>query len=358
MPATARIVSLDFLRGLTVIGMIVVNAAAGLQRFPIPAPFLHAHWIGLTLADLVFPAFIFILGVSIAVSLPSGILDRATAGRIVGRAARLIALGLLLTNLYWLADYEANVFRWGGVLQRIGLVFLIVAPLHLLFSTRALMIVVVGVLIGYSALCFLPVPDGTGVDLRIAGANFVAWVDRAVLGMHTYVRGPLGYDPEGLLSTLPAIAQGCLGVIAGRQLAAAGSMRRFPMAGAGLALLGLLLAWVIPVSKDLWSASFVLVTSGLTLALLGLLHEWLDVRGARLPLTQLGVAFGVNAIAAYVLHYVTASVLNWKTMDAAYHLGSAVVGSQAAFIVPIAIFLAGIAWAMRSLQRRGWVIRI
>lgn len=356
--ATNRVASLDILRGLTVIGMIVVNAAAGLQRFPIPAALLHSHWIGLTLADLVFPAFIFIVGVSIAVSMPTAVLDRATTSRIAMRSLRLILLGLLLTNIYWLADYDANTFRWGGVLQRIGFVYLIVAPLHLTMSTRGLAVLATVLLLGYSALCFLPVPDGTPVDLHVAGANFVAWFDRVVFGTHLYVRGPLGYDPEGLLSTLPAMAQGCLGVIVGRRLAKPRPTRPL-MTGAVLGMIaGGLMALVIPVSKDLWSASFVLLTSGLTLATLAVLHAMVDVRGKMLPLAGVATAFGVNAMAAYVLHYVTAGVLDWKVMDAQYAVAARIVGAQVGFVLPIAVFLVAIAWAMLALRRRGWIIRL
>lgn len=354
MPTAKRVASLDILRGLTVIGMIVVNAAAGLQRFPIPTPLLHSHWIGLTLADLVFPAFIFMVGVSIAVSMREVVLDASTTRRVVIRSLRLILLGLLLTNLYWLADYETHIFRWGGVLQRIGLVYLVVAPLQLLLSTRALGVLASVLLLGYSALCLLRVPDGTPVDLHIAGANFIAWVDRAVFGIHTYVRGPLGYDPEGLLSTLPAISQACLGVMAGRELHA----KRFVTGGVLLAIAGGVLAFVIPVSKDLWSASFVLVTTGVTLVALGVLHEIVDVRGRTLPLVSVATAFGINAIAAYILHYVMAGVLGWKSMDVLYAAGARIVGTNAAFLFPLGLFLAAIAWAMVVLRRRGWVVRI
>jgi predicted acyltransferase len=358
MTAANRVVSLDILRGITVIGMIVVNAAAGLQRFPIPAPLLHSHWVGLTLADLVFPAFIFIVGVSIAVSIPTAALDRAMGSRIAIRSLRLILLGLLLTNIYWLADYDANTFRWGGVLQRIGLVYLVVAPLHLVTSTRGLAVIAAFLLLAYSGLCFLPVPDGTPVDLHVAGANFVAWFDRLVLGAHLYVHGPLGYDPEGLLSTLPAIAQGCLGVIAGRALAKPNSTRPLLVGAVLCAVVGGLMALVIPVSKDLWSASFVLLTSGLTLATLTVLHAMVDVHDKTLPLMGVAVAFGLNAIAAYVLHYVTAGVLDGKAMDALYAVAARIVGAPAGFALPIAVFLAAIAWTMVAMRRRGWIIRL
>lgn len=356
MSSAARIQSLDVLRGLTVIGMIVVNAAAGLQRYPVPSSLLHAHWTGLTIADVVFPAFIFVMGVSIAVSMPAQTgISRAAALRIAGRSLRLIALGLLLTNLYWLADYDTNHFRVPGVLQRIGLVFLCAAPLHLLCTTRQLFWFAALALIGYSLVCFLPVPGET-TDLHVAGANVVGWVDRAVFGTHIYVQGPRGYDPEGLLSTIPAIAQALLGVVAGRRLLG-GSARALLVAGVVSIVVGAAFTWLIPLSKDLWSASFVLVTSGVTIMLLGVFRRAIDLRGRQWPGIAVCTAFGINAIAAYVLHYLLAGMLGWQSMDALYAAANP-LGPTLALFLPIAVFLGLIAWLMLALQRRRWVVKI
>lgn len=359
MQAPARIESLDILRGLTVIGMIIVNSAAGLQRYPVPAPLLHSHWIGLTLADVVFPAFIFIVGVSVALSMrtESG-LDAPTARRIATRALRLIVIGIVLTNIYWLTDYEAYHFRWLGVLQRIGLVFAVVAPLQLLLSTRQIVWTAIAALLGYSLLCIVPLPDGTPADLYLPGANLEGWLDRQVLGTHIYVQGALGYDPEGLLSTIPAIAQALLGVVAGRTLSSSGAVRQLIVSGAVLIVAGLSLSLVIPVSKDLWSMSFVLLTSGITAVSLGALHEWIDKQGHRPPGTKICIAFGMNAIAAYVLHYVAAGMLNWKSFDAFYAAGTGFLGAQGALILPVGLFLGLIAWVMLALLKRGWVVKI
>jgi len=358
--AQGRLESLDILRGLTVIGMIIVNAAAGLQRYPVPSPLLHSHWIGLTLADVVFPAFIFIVGVSVALSMPAARgLDARAGRRIAGRALRLIVIGIVLTNIYWLADYDANRFRWLGVLQRIGLVFAVVAPLQLLLSTRQIVWTAITALLVYSLLCVLALPDGTPANLYVPGANLAGWLDRQVLGTHIYVQGPLGYDPEGLLSTIPAMAQALLGVVAGRALASSSSaVRQLVVAGAVMIVVGLSVSIVIPVSKDLWSMSFVLLTSGIAALLLGALHEWVDRRGRRPIGTKICIAFGVNAIAAYVLHYVAAGVLNWSSFDALYLAGSRFLGAQGALILPIGLFLGLIAWVMLALLKRGWVVKI
>lgn len=359
MQPRGRIESLDILRGLTVIGMIVVNSAAGLQRYPVPSALLHAHWIGVTLADIVFPAFIFIVGVSVALSMPAARgLDASAARRICVRSLRLIVIGVLLTNIYWLADYDAYHFRWLGVLQRIGLVFAVVAPLHLLLSTRQIVWTAIAALLGYSLLCVMPLPDGTPVNLYLPGANLAGWLDRQILGTHIYVQGVLGYDPEGLLSTIPAIAQALLGVVAGRALSSPAAVRQLIMSGAVLIVVGLSVSLVIPLSKDLWSMSFVLLTSGITAGLLGALHEWIDKRGHRPPGTSVCVAFGVNAIAAYVLHYVAAGVLSWKSFDALYVAGTGFLGAQGALILPIGLFLGLIAWVMLALEKRAWIVKI
>lgn len=358
MVAAERLASLDILRGLTVVGMIAVNSSYGLQRFPVPAAMQHAHWIGLTPADLVFPMFIFLVGVSIAVSMPgSARCDTAMAQRIALRAVRLILLGIFLTNIYWMADYDANTFRWAGVLQRIGIVFLLAAPLHLVASTRSLTVIAALTLLVYWGVCLLPVPGGTAVDLSVPGANFIGWVDRAVFGSHIYVQGPLGYDPEGLLSTLPAVAQALLGVIAGRFLRTA-AVSRFVWAGIAMIGLGLLWSMAFPISKDLWSSTFVLVTSGIALLLLAALHAIVDLRGRRVPAQNVWTAFGINAIAAYVLYYILSGWLGWQILDHLHGFAAMWVGAQWALIVPIGLFLSLIAWAMLGLKRRGWLIKI
>ncbi|EJL37978.1 Protein of unknown function (DUF1624), partial [Caulobacter sp. AP07] len=229
-PKAARLASLDVLRGLTIVGMIVVNTASYLHYvsgYAVFAGLEHAEWRGFTAADAVFPAFVFMTGVSIPLALGplalgDGPIERGMAGldgaalrRLLVRSGRLFLLGLILSNLYWMATPESVLFRPMGVLQRLALAFLAAAVLYKTLGPRARMILAVAILALYWPLTLLPFPDGT-TDLLRPGANFVGWFDRAVLGAHTYVHGPLGYDPEGLLSTLPAVAQALLGVAAGQ----------------------------------------------------------------------------------------------------------------------------------------------
>lgn len=353
-----RLISLDVLRGLTVIGMILVNSAAYVHYvngFPAFPALMHSEWAGLTLADWVFPAFIFMVGASIPMAAQG---QPPSAGKILARSGRLILIGLLLTNLYWLADMEAYSFRPFGVLQRIGLVYAAVALLFIASGWRTRAVVAAAVLILYWPLCLIPSPDGTATDIWARGYDFVAWFDRAMLGRHAYVKGPAGYDPEGVLSTLPATAQGLIGCLAGEWL-----LKRpqrtggLALAGAAMTVLGLAWGLVFPVVKDIWTSSYVLLTSGLTLLALAALHLRLDGRKIGRG-WALATAFGVNAIAAYVLHYLASVMLAADVMKLPYAWTAPMIGGAAAALIPVLIFVvlnwAAVAW----LQRKGWVIKV
>ncbi|RHW17319.1 hypothetical protein D1610_11845 [Sphingomonas gilva] len=353
-------------------GMILVNSAAGMfygQQATVYSTLLHASWQGLTLADTVFPAFLMMVGVSIPMALAraktGGGLDRAQAERIGGRTIRLFVLGFLLSNIYWFADFESGEWRLWGVLQRIALVYGACAALFLVAGARARIVLIVAVLVLYWPLTLVPALDGLPNDIWQRGHNFVASVDRVLLGAggHNYVKGPEGYDPEGLLGTLPAIAHGLIGVALGEYLMR--RERRFAamLAAAGAAMFALGLVWglAFPIIKDIWSSSFVLVTCGLTtLALVGL-HVLLDGRGPEkadcFPVS-VATAFGSNAIAAYVLHMVTGSLLGWDLLLAPYRwmLGWAppAIASLAPVLIYMALLWAFVAW----LRRNGWIIKI
>lgn len=367
-----RLVSLDALRGLAVMGMILVNASAGMfydNRAAVFATLLHEHWEGLHVADVVFPAFLMMVGVAVPMSLDrakrGGGLDRATAGRIAGRVGRLFLIGLLLSNLHWLARFDTGAWRFWGVLQRIGLVYGACAVLFLATGRRTWLAVIAAVLVAYWPLLLVPQPDGQPTDLWVRGLNFAGWADRATLGAgrHIYVPGPQGYDPEGLLGTLPAIAHGLIGVVVGdrlRRRPGPATARALVLAGAVLAAAGLAWGLVFPIVKDLWSSSFVLVTCGLTAALLGVLHAAMDgaaPRRVRWPET-VAHAFGGNAIAAYVLHELTPFLLTWDVLLLPYRRALGWMPPPLASLVPIALYLAGIGWAMLWLRRRGWVIKV
>ena len=358
-----RLISLDLLRGLAVIGMIIVNEMAGMQP-PVYRLLLHSHWDGLTIADVVFPAFLFMVGVSIPLSLRRK--EDADYARILWRTARLLLLGFILSNLFWFSQFNSGSWRLFGVLQRIGLVYCACAVMFLNLKPRTRLIIAGAILILYWPLTYVPTLDGVPTDLWVRGGNFVGSVDRVLLGAgnHIYVPGPQGYDPEGLLGTLPAIAQGLIGVAVGEfVLRAQGAkrLRTLAIAGAAMLFVGMAWAFVFPVVKDIWSSTFVLVTTGislLALAALGYLFDGKPMTGARRLVEIIVLPFGTNAIAAYTLHEVCWSLLGWDLLQLPYKQLRPVIGPQLASFAPVLLFLAFIWLCMFYLWRKRWLVRI
>ncbi|WP_281360074.1 acyltransferase family protein [Caulobacter soli] len=359
----SRLASLDVLRGLTIVGMIVVNTASYLHAVSGYAQFAwleHADWHGFTVADAVFPAFVFMTGVSIPLALSargaSG-LDGATLRRLLVRSGRLFLLGLILSNLYWMATPESVLFRPMGVLQRLALCFLAAAVLYKTLGPRARLVLAVAILALYWPLTLLPFPDGA-TDLLKPGANFVGWIDRLVLGAHVYVPGPLGYDPEGLLSTLPAVAQALLGVAAGEWLLARRGSLGLLIAGVAMIVGGLAWGVAFPISKELWTSSFVLLSTGIALVLLAGLHQALDVKGWTLPATGFLTDFGINAIFAYSLHMLASIMLTAHMLKIPYAWATPFVGDRTAALIPVAIFVGLIWMVVAYMRRKGWVVKV
>ncbi|MYL83532.1 DUF1624 domain-containing protein [Desulfovibrio aerotolerans] len=299
----ARLTCVDCLRGLAVAVMIVVNNPGDSQHvFP---QLRHAAWNGLTLADCVFPLFLVLVGTSVGLSIDR---DRVRAGQAAGfwpkvgrRTGILFALGLL-ENAYWRFSFES--LRLPGVLQRIAIVYLVAAWLHVRLCSRALAALILTLLTGYWLLLgWVPVP-GLGRPSLDADSNLQGWLDQLLLGSHIWKFGTT-WDPEGVLSTLPAIALGLIGVLAGRWLRR-GAPAPGRAAGLGLAVLGLGRLWSLwfPLNKSICSSSFVLVLGGAGVVLLAATHWLLNGRGRAVwpawaawarPLTMLGT----NALAVY-----------------------------------------------------------
>jgi predicted acyltransferase len=185
-----------------------------------------------------------------------------------------------------------------------------------------------------------------------------------LLGAHNYVKGPEGYDPEGLLGTLPAIAHGLIGVAVGEYLLRGDQLRERRLAAAGLAMLAVGGSWSLafPVVKDIWSSTFVLVTCGLTslllAALLATFDEGQPLVGWRKAVSIVLLPFGMNAIAAYVLHELAGSMLGWDLLLVPYRQACSVVPPQVAAFVPVLLFIAFIWACMDYLRRKGWIIKI
>jgi predicted acyltransferase len=366
-----RLLSLDVMRGAVVVGMIVVNSAAflkGVDGLDVYPSLLHAEWAGFTLADFVFPAFVFLVGVSISIALRNAALTRATLRGIAARSARLFLAGLIVSNLDWAADWSQNSFRVMGVLQRIGLCYFASAILFLTLSARWRVILAFAILLLYWPITLLPMPGVTGAhasDLSVIGANFVSWLDRAIFGPFNFVNGPLGFDPEGLAGTLPAIGQCLLGVAAGERLwknaqrtPRTHATRDLALAGAALALVGFGWSFFFPFIKALWTSSFVLFSTGLAMILLALCHWLFDLRPWRGVVTTFFAAFGVNAIFAYIVHELASPVLQSDLMRWFAAAGSHALSPRMSSLVPVVVFVLVIWAPLRYLQRRGWIIGI
>ena len=297
-----RLDSVDALRGATIAGMIVVNNP-GTWSAVYPS-LEHAAWHGWTYTDTIFPFFLFTVGVSIALSLGG----RRTAGapvdtllrKIVIRSALLFALGLLLNVAGFLA-FQREHFRIPGVLQRIALCVLFAGAIYLAAGARGAAVGAAALLLGYWALLSTGPLDPEG--------NLAARLDRTLLGPHMYRPA---FDPEGLLSTLPAIATTLLGVLAGERLRSAwpASGKLAGLLGGGAAAAAAGLAWgrVFPINKSLWTSSYALLMSGFAAIALAACIAVIDVAGRRAWAAPF-VWLGRNAIAAFLLSSLTAVLL-------------------------------------------------
>jgi len=306
-----RLLSLDIFRGLTIAGMLIVNNPGSWAT--IYPPLRHAEWHGWTPTDLIFPFFLFIVGVAVVFAFAgrtaAGADRKVLLRKSVSRALKLLALGLILHGFPY---YQLDTIRIPGVLQRIALVFLAVAVLVLFTGWRAQLATFAALLLGYWALQTLVPAAGVSPGELQPGTDLGAFLDRAVFGeAHLWAQSRT-WDPEGLLSTLPAIATALSGVFAGRWLRAP----RPPLQkSAGLLLAGLAgvllgLAWGVafPINKNIWTSSYVLFTSGLACITLALCYFLADVRGWHAWGKPFQV-FGVNAIAAFFMSSLGARII-------------------------------------------------
>lgn len=309
-PTTTRLISLDVFRGLTMAAMVVVNNPGDWDS--VYAPLLHAEWHGWTPTDLIFPFFLFIVGVSITLSRRS-----ASWGSIARRAAIIFALGLFLNGF---PRFDLQTWRIPGVLQRIAVCYLIAAGLYRIVPARSTatgrLRAAGGLAAAAAALCVVywlvmtrvAPPGGAAGDLSPEG-NLGAHIDRAIMAGHLWRPQ---WDPEGLLSTLPAIATALFGVVAGVWITSTATAARKTTGLVAGGLVGLVLgyAWspFFPINKPLWTSSYVLFTAGAASLLLGVCYWTIDVRGWR-GWTKPFVILGANAIALYVASGLLADTL-------------------------------------------------
>jgi predicted acyltransferase len=315
-----RFLSLDVFRGLTVCFMIVVNTpGSGAVPF---APLLHAKWHGFTPTDLVFPSFLFAVGnaMSFAMKKYSALGTGAVLTKIAKRTALIFLLGYLM---YWFPffrlDEAGNVTgfpisetRIWGVLQRIGVCYGLASLLVYFFSTRTVIWLSIGFLVGYW-LILLGWGDPSD-PLSLTG-NAVLRLDRFLVGdAHLYHGEGVAFDPEGLLSTLPAIVNVIIGYYAGQYVQRAGknyeSVAKLLLAGAALIFLALCWNMVFPINKKLWTSSFVLVTTGLDLVILASLMYGIEIRNwKRANWPQFFVIPGKNPLFIYLLSELVVIIL-------------------------------------------------
>lgn len=313
-PPSGRLLSLDIFRGMTIAGMILVNTPGNWGA--IYGPLEHAEWNGWTPTDLIFPFFLFIVGVAMTFSfgrtLASGITRQRAFGRAARRAAVIVLLGLVLGSFPWIGYNYAHI-RFPGVLQRIGVAFLLATPVYLWAGRRGRVGVTVSLLLGYwAAVMLIPVP-GVGAGVLEPGKDLGAWIDRAIFGTQHLWKQSRTWDPEGLLSTFPAVATVLLGSFAGEWLRSerSGGAKTRGLVAAGVVGVAVGLAWqpFFPINKSLWTSSYVVFTAGMALLLLALCYWLADVREYRRWGRPFEV-FGVNAIAVFFLSNLVEIIIN------------------------------------------------
>lgn len=374
-----RVLSLDAFRGFAIAAMLLVNNPGDWGQ--VYAPLLHAPWHGWTFTDWVFPFFVFISGMAMTISLAR----RAQAGAdkpalllaTWRRAALIIGIGLLL-NL--IPSFDVATMRIPGVLQRLGLCTLLAAPIVLWCGARGVALWAVGLMAVYAAvqLC-VPVPDADGVvhtGVLEPGKDVGAWLDRQLMDGHLW-RQAKTWDPEGLLSTLPAVASQLLGVLAGYVLASsrqpAEKAMTWMLAGLAAVWLGQVLdAWLMPINKSLWTPSFVFAMAGWASIVFASLYWLLDAQPQPLSRQRWArwlqplVVFGMNALFLFALSGLLAKLLYTLKLADGRSLGRHLyqplldldIGAKNASLLHALGFVAvmyAVAWLM---HRQRWFVKV
>ena len=357
---TQRLLSLDFFRGATVAAMILVNNPGSWGH--IYAPLKHAPWHGCTPTDLIFPFFLFIVGVSITYAMGSKKADPALHKQMLlkafKRALILFGLGLFL-SLYpkvFTAPIEAfQTVRIPGVLQRIALVFFFATLIFLKNSEKNIFRIFIGLLAFYWVMMtFVPVPHVGYANLE-KETNLGAWIDRSLLTEAHLYKAAKTWDPEGLFSTIPAIATGLFGVMVGLWLRRkdkdeATKIAWLFSAGTVATVLGLVWDLQFPMNKALWTSSFVLFTGGLATIVLALSYWIIDVQRYTRFTTPF-VVYGLNAITVFFLSGLLPRTLNLirVTMPDGSETGAQSWLYQSFYVPHFSPINASLAWALTQI---------
>lgn len=376
-PATAtpsgisqRLLSLDVFRGGTIAAMILVNnPGSATAVYP---PLAHADWHGWTFTDLIFPFFLWIVGVAITFSFARRLAGTADRGRlavhVLRRSTLIFAAGLFL-NLF--PYFTFATVRIPGVLQRIAICYLAAALIFLFSSTRGRVLWIAGLLSSYWVLMmYFPVPGARAGGLE-EQANFAKYIDGLVLSGHMWPQSRT-WDPEGIVSTLPAIATTLFGILAGQMLRGTQSMERKAawlfFTGNCLLLTGLMLSTWMPINKKLWTTSYSVFMAGMAFAVFACCYWLVDILKWRRFARPFAV-YGMNAITIFVLSGLVAKLLgilrvpfggeNVALKTAIYEgiflpLASP-VNASLLFALANAAFFYGVAYLM---YRRNWFVRL
>ena len=344
-----RLSSLDAFRGLTIFLMILANCHG--DDGAIYSSLEHAAWNGWTFADTVFPSFLFIVGVSLVFSFAEREEDRISQKafelRIIRRTVILFVLGLLLNSF---PSFQLSNIRIPGVLQRIAVCYFFASLIVLKCGLRGRILWLITLLASYWVMMrFVPVP-GIGTGVLEPGENFAAWVDSHFLNgyMWSYYNGK--WDPEGIVSTIPAIATTLFGVLTGQWLRSSASERRktagMLCSGVLLLIAGQILSNWLPINKSIWTSTFSIFMAGLALVCLALFYWFIDIAGFS-RWTKPLIILGLNPIALYMLSQILGNVL--PAVDVSGIFSVPIIKWGAAFLLyPMEILLSIFitAWVM------------
>ena len=323
-----RLMSLDVFRGMTIAGMILVNNPGTWDA--IHAPLEHAEWSGWTPTDFIFPFFLFIGGIAIPLALGKRLETGVTGGiylKIIRRAIVIFLLGLFIAAFPY---FDFSTLRIPGVLQRIAVCYLMVSVLFLKTNWKQQAAIgVVLLLIYWILMTTIAVPGCELTTMEDKECNLAAYVDRAIFGVnHIWSLGKV-YDPEGLLSTIPAIVTSIAGVLTGTWLKSGrddeSKVNGIFFFGVVLTAIGWIWNLFFPINKALWTSSYVVFTAGMALCLLGFCYWLVDIKGYT-KWTKPFVIFGTNALALYVGAELTAKILDLIPMAGADGLPTSLQG--------------------------------
>ena len=313
-----RLLSLDFFRGLTVAAMILVNNPGDWGH--IYAPLEHSKWNGCTPTDLIFPFFLFMVGVSITLAIGPRKSDKTLHKKLILTALkRAVTIYIIFAAIDFLFEFNFNDFRILGVLPRIAIVFFITVVLYLKTNFKQqLWLFSIILIVYYLLMNFVPVP-GFGPSNLEPDTNLAAWLDRTILTTKHMWSGSKTFDPEGILSTLPSISTCLFGLMVGdwlRRKDKTDSVKAAWLFTVAIfaVVAGLIWNGFFPINKALWTSSFVLYTGGLATAGLTISYWLIDVQQRKKYITPI-IAYGANAITAYIAADVVLAVLAWIHVD-------------------------------------------